>query len=331
MKFNLILAAICLALGATVAWVAKPDPTAQAEKQDEGKTASKKTSPSSSPEKREVSERTIVESDRDLKEAGAPLESDEIEKTVNEMQNRMVKMIEKRLMAKMDAKISKLVAQLNLTPEQEASLRKAAKEKSGKVEDLLSGNIAPSQLNDMRKEDGIKEALADILTPEQKEQYDEVQKRELANKVEAKALQGLAKLSNLDLSQEQKDAAYDILYKQAETTVTSTEESGATGMISMITEGMGIQLDSYALGISSSFVPNPADIVNGEIEQPDPQKIMAQAEERRTEQIEQKVEALRPVLNENQLSQYRKDLEIKSGGIFGGMLGGFEQSDRIGE
>ena len=42
------------------------------------------------------------------------------------MGSRMQQMFKNRQQAKLDARISKLVAQLNLTPEQEASLKKAA-------------------------------------------------------------------------------------------------------------------------------------------------------------------------------------------------------------
>jgi hypothetical protein len=45
--------------------------------------------------------------------------------------------------------------------------------------------------------------------------------------------------------------------------------------------------------------------------------------ENQQKQIDTKVEAMQPILNETQLDQYRKSLEIKRGGILGGILGGF--------
>ena len=50
---------------------------------------------------------------------------------------------------------------------------------------------------------------------------------------------------------------------------------------------------------------------------------MAKMKESQAKRVAEKVEALRPVLNETQLEAYRKNLESKSGGILGGMLGGF--------
>jgi len=64
---------------------------------------------------------------------------------------------------------------------------------------------------------------------------------------------------------------------------------------------------------------------NGDVERPDPQAMMAKMKENQAKQIDDKVKALSPVLNDSQLEQYRKDLELKSGGIFGGFMGGFNR------
>ncbi len=325
MKFNIILATICLALGATIAWVAKPDPTSTAPQveNETDKPSKAQAAPSSSDDKREISERKIVESGNALESTIIPFGEEGDNPEGNRMQDRMSQMFKKRQMAKLDARIAKLVNQLNLTPAQEAALRKAAEEKMEGLGDLFSGNGDRSNLANMMKGDGIDEALADILTPGQLEEHEEVKKRELANKVEAKALKNLAKLSNLDLSQEQKDAAYDILYKQAEGSV--TDDSGAGGMFSMITDGLGIEIDGDAIGLAANLIPNAEDMENGDVERPDPQAMMAKMKENQAKQIDDKVKALSPVLNDSQLEQYRKDLELKSGGIFGGFMGDFNR------
>ena len=321
MKFNILLAITCIAIGASIAWLAKPDPqvdTAKAEAEDK-KTSSDTKTTSSESQKREASDRTIVENTEPPAIAVIPADGEGSEQA-REMGNRMEQMFKKRQQAKLDARISKLVAQLNLTSDQEAALRKAAEDRMSSFGEMMSGDVDPSKIGDMLNSDGIDEALADILTPEQKEELEEVKEREVANKVEAQALRELAKLSNLDLSQEQKDAAYDILYKDAQNSVGN--ETPATGIVSMITEGFGIELDSDTLGVATAMIPSGDDIANGDIEQ-DPQAMMAKATENMNKRIDDKVEAMRPVLNDNQLDQYRKDLELKSGGIFGGLLNGF--------
>ena len=57
--------------------------------------------------------------------------------------------------------------------------------------------------------------------------------------------------------------------------------------------------------------------------------MMAQAQAKMDARIDAKVEAMRPVLNENQIDQYRKDLKLKSGGVFGGLLNGFTTEGEI--
>ena len=321
MKFNILLAIVCLAIGASVAWLAKSVPqkdTANIEVENKKSPPNTKTTSSES-QKRETSERTIVETEDPPAITVIPSDGEGSEQA-REMGNRMEQMFRKRQQAKLDARISKLVSQLNLTSDQEAALRKAASDRMESFGEMMKGNVDPSKIGEMMNSDVIDDALADILTPEQQEELDAVKEREIANKVEAQALRELAKLSNLDLTQEQKDAAYDILYKDAEASVGN--ETPATGIISMVTEGFGIELDADALGVATAFVPDTDDIVNGEVET-NPQAMMAKAQENMNKRIDDKVEAMRPVLNDNQLDQYRKDLELKSGGLFGGILGGF--------
>lgn len=329
MKFNILLAATCIAIGASIAWLAKPDPKADTAEAEvvENKPRSNGKIGSSESQKRATSERTIVEPEEVPPVAIIPADGEGREQA-REMGNRMEQMFRKRQQAKLDARIAKLVSQLNLTPTQEAALRKAAADRMSSFGEMMKGDVDPSKISEMLKADVIDEALADILTPEQQEELEAVKKREIANKVEAQALKELAKLSNLDLTQEQKDAAYDILYKDAQASVGN--ETPATGIVSMITEGFGIELDSDTLGVATAMIPDIGDIESGEVEQ-DPQAMMAKAQENMTKRIDDKVEAMRPVLNDNQLNQYRKDLELKSGGIFGGLLNGFGAGGDDGE
>ena len=95
-------------------------------------------------------------------------------------------------------------------------------------------------------------------------------------------------------------------------------------MVSVMTDGMGIDLDLEDLGISGAFDMND---VTASGEQPNQADIMSKMKESRAKRVEEKVEALRPILNETQLETYRKNLESQSGGILGGMFGGFGGGD----
>ena len=205
MKFNILLAASCIAIGASIAWLAKADPKADTANTakfevEENKAPLESPITASENETREASERTIVTP----KEATPPINviPFDFEDEGSDMATRMQQMFKNRQQAKLDARISKLVAQLNLTPEQEASLKKAAVDRMNRFGEMMEGDFDPSNMSELFNTDVIDEALAEILTPEQQEELEAVKKREITNKVEAQALKELAKLSNLDLSQD---------------------------------------------------------------------------------------------------------------------------------
>jgi len=163
---------------------------------------------------------------------------------------------------------------------------------------------------------GVDNLLSEILTPDQEQAFDQLKARELANKIEAKALKNLAKLSFLDLSQEQKDAAYDLLYKEAETSASIQSPEGS--MVSMFNEGAGLEIDVEDLGIGGVFAQGAVKSAEGE--NPSPADIAQQVRKNMNQRIDQKVQALAPILNENQQAAYRQHLESNSGGLFGSFL-----------
>ena len=323
MKFSVILSIVCIGIGIAIGWISKPDPaTADSETPEVAppKTSTRSETPAAKPPV-EKSDRNPTPPARVVGRTNPEEMTDERRATMAKYQNRFGDMMKKRRMSKLDARISKLVAQLNLTPEQEAALREDAEKNLEGIDSMMSGDFDPSKLGSLTGDSSLDDALAEILTDEQKEENEALKERELSNKVEAKALKNLANLSSLDMTQEQKDAAYDILYKQAEESTSNA--SPASGILSMVSEGLGIELDAGDLGIDAAELPDGSDPDASEDGARDPQKMMARMRENQQKQIDTKVEAMQPILNETQLDQYRKSLEIKRGGILGGILGGF--------
>jgi hypothetical protein len=156
--------------------------------------------------------------------------------TGGQMQQEMKKFLK----TKFDTRMENLVAGLSLTPAQEAALRKATEERIAGSGELEEGNYDPAKLRELMMSDGLDEILADILTPEQKVGHEEFKKRQVANQVEAKALKDFAKLSNLDLSHEQKDDAYDVLYELAAEDV--SKESPLTASMSIMSDLYGLEM-----------------------------------------------------------------------------------------
>lgn len=317
-----VLIATCTAIGVAAGWFLKPENEA-APSETATPTVSSRAKSSTNTEKTTRNDRSVVssrrngQSDSDNTDARATRALS----SGKQYQERFMKMLAKRQNAKIDARIAKLVAQLNLTPEQEAALRKALEEKNSSS---TSGEFSPFSMAGQTGDASVDEALKDILTDEQKEEHVDLKERELANKVESRALKQLAKLSDLDMTQEQKDAVYDILYQQAEKT--TGEASPMHDSISAITSGLGVDIDPDDLGLGFSVGAEMYQSAR-EGEQDKPQDMSALIKERQQKVIDEKVQALSPVLNDSQLEQYRSSLELKSSGLFGSFLQGDDQDD----
>lgn len=136
--------------------------------------------------------------------------------------------------------------------------------------------------------------------------HDALRERELANKVEAKALKNLARLSSMDLTQEQKNSAYDLLYKAAE------DESGESSPAPVESgNGPGNQFDAEDLTVAglirmagSESSKKPLVLNSGQI--------LEGGGEGESEEINKEIGVLRPVLNETQIEEYRRRLESTS-------------------
>ena len=327
MKNTIVLALVCIGLGFAAGWIAKPatetaavpdsgsSPSAPSNPRTEGISNRSESLPTESDRSKTTLNSFIIGGD-DIPDHSDP----EAREAAERAKNRFAGRFEKQQQAKLDARIAKLVAELGLTSDQEAQLRTALEGKLEGIGGLLAGGGDPSKLGEFSKilsGKSVDEALAGILTPGQEAAHEALQKREFENKVEARALKSLASLSYLDLTQEQKDAAYDILYADAEKTVDNA--SPESNMMSAVTEGMGIDFNVEELGVGGAVIS--ATTVQGSTDQLSPVETMAKIKEGMAKRVDEKVEALRPVLTESQLEQYRAKLE--SGGMLGGFLDGF--------
>lgn len=325
MKSPVLLSTLCLAIGAALGWFAKPaasppESSAQSQSEETNPKSTAGASTQATPSSRGTtssSRKTPADQEETTGEKGT--QSGAID-------SRMSEMLKKRQQQKFDARIAKLVTELNLTPAQETDLRNILAAQIEGLDRLESGDLDPGTLaglSGLISGTSVDEALAGLLTDDQKEAHEALQKREHGNKVEARALKELAKLSSLDLTPEQKDQVYDILFKEAETSVDARANSPESTMIAALTDGMGIELDPDDLGIPEGLITGSIIDGAGEGGATNPQEFMEKMKQSREEGITRKVEALRPVLNDKQLEQYRNDLQRKSGGLLGGFLGGF--------
>ncbi len=138
------------------------------------------------------------------------------------------------------------------------------------------------------------EVTAAALSEEQKLSFAAIKSKERQNRIDSKALKSLADLTPvLDLNEEQKDAVYGVLSEQA---AKQQDGEGLSGVIGIPnSEGMTIRT------MGGSELP---DSILEQLGSPDDLK----------KRNDGRVEAMRPVLDEHQLQQYRTYLEKKPTG-----------------
>lgn len=240
-----------------------------------------------------------------------------------EMGNRWQKAMIDRQRKKFDARIGRMVADLGLDAAQEAQLREFFDGKLAQIGDKMKGENqgdfgVAKELAALMRGEGLDEQLERILNPDQQEEYLAMKEKERVTKLDSKALKNMAKVNEVvSLRPDQKEAVYDLLYEDAEKELDANKD--ASGFMSVFTEGMGIEIDTDSLGITEAIQVQMESAESGE-PQPDPKAWMKAVRESQQQRIDEKVERLAPVLDEQQLGQYRSHLEAKSTGLFGGMM-----------
>lgn len=326
MKFALPFG--CLVAGIAIGWFAKPTPSGSGA-EAVLTAAAPGSSPSSKlgiPEKFKPAadskgapstrpSRPAIDSSKRAVDA-------KVEEAGKEMQKQMAKRMTDVQRKKFEARFAKLCTELNLSPDQQAGIRAAMEERFTKMGELFTfdgsgDNTAKmKELSELMKGDALDETTAALLTGEQKSSYDALKAKERQSRIDSKALKDLGSLGTvLDLSQDQKDAVYAVLSEQA----AKQEDSRKPGaLMGMFTEGMGIQIDDE-IGIQDILQEQMENHVDG----PPSADIRKTIEETIRKRTDERIESLRPVLNEQQLQQYRTHLETKAAGAMN-MFGGIE-------
>lgn len=224
-----------------------------------------------------------------------------------EWQAQMAQRMQERQQGQFDRQVEELTAKLNLNPEQSAQLKalfdaklQAYSDLTGKGFEAMRNPETVQQLASILGEEDVNNTLASILSPEQNQEYTALKERERTNKIEASTMQNMASLqSSLDLSDEQKDAVYAVLYEQA------AQKANNPSPYETVANSMGggrwfsgQQLEDH-LSISASN--------NGE--EVDREKRMAQFQALQEKRINEQVHTMEGVLNEPQLESYRELLQ----------------------
>lgn len=325
---------VCLTAGVALGWFGRPligsksEPTLTAAPASATANHSSEARASSDtaekPSERSSSRRTPS----DNSEAKAK-EREKMKEAGKKQQQMMAKRMTDIQRKKFEARLAKLTADLNLTPEQQAQVKAGMEKRFEKMGELFSFDGEPDgekmkSLTDLMKADGLDEATASVLTEDQKKDYADFKGKERQNRVESRALKDLGNITTaLELSPEQRDGVYQVLSDEA----AKREDNQKTGgLMSMFTEGMGIQIDDE-LGVQDLMQEQMEAQMGGGrngVDMGDMQKKLRESVKLRTEQ---RLEALRPHLNESQIKQYQAHLEAKSAGMLNMFGGGAEEPE----
>lgn len=151
--------------------------------------------------------------------------------------------------------------------------------------------------------------LTKLLTDDQKTDLATITDKERQTKIDSTALKSLAKLQTaIEFQEGQRDEVYKILTAAAEKKILA--ESQQPDLLGLQLNGFDIDMDPYDLGLMQAMTELQAS--PGQ-----PAKTMQEIVD---ERIKSKVDELRPVLNADQLEQYRAELKSKGPGLLGDAL-----------
>lgn len=314
-----------LGVGFTIGWVAKPVPDAVAAKPSDA-AAPKQPSASATAGERPVAAAT-KRSDREKPE---PKKNpggltDEQMKQAKKVQADMAKQMLKRYRTTLEQHIAKLAKNLNLTDAQRASLQAWVDERIGKMEaaDFTDEKAMGTLMTDGKSLSvkALEQSLEASLSPDQKTALADFQQKEHQTKVDAAALKSLAKLQGvIEFEEGQRDEVYKLLAEGADTDIKGKEDNEDPS--AMFTESMGMDMDPYGIGLQQIMTEAAGGfekLAEGGAP-PDMKDMGKRMREAFDKRVEEKVDLLRPVLNEQQLGRYREELKTKGAGFYGSIM-----------
>lgn len=320
-----------LGIGIAIGWLAKPapdtTPVAAVSEPSKTNSISKPASPAEPPAESSTP-RKRVSREPSVKKPSAALTGEEMEQA-KKMQQGVAKAMIDRQRAKYEQHIQRLADSLGLTADQKSKLGTWLDGQMKKYEGMdFSNPESMSGVGDLAKSlstQAIEEQLAPLLTEDQKSSLTTFKEKDRQTKVDSMALKNLSHLQGIiEFEDGQRDEIYKVLSAAAEERLLKQQEKPDPTAI--FTEGMGIEMDPYDLGLQQAFGEIAGDLAKSG-EASDQKQVAKSMREIIDQRIEAKVEQLRPVLNDKQLEQYRTELKTKGAGVFGNAIMGLEDGD----
>lgn len=335
MKNPVIIGAVMLALGITIGWVVKPG--AEAEKPSPGavstgKSATVNPAPELSDASSPKGKRAIRPVEEEKNTPNVP--NEKFMDEAKEMQTEMTKRMIDRQRQKFEQQIERLAESLSLTAEQKSMLTAWL---DASLEELEGADFTDpkfteklGELSGLLTQENLQAQLGESLSPDQQIALTEYQERDRAGKIDTLALKGLSNLQGIIQFEEgQRDKVYQLLSESAAETLDS--QSATPDLGSMLTEGMGIEMDPYDLGIQQAMTEAMGDLGSLNDDSKIQQGMVKNLRQIVNDRIDAKVEKLRPALNDRQLETYRNELQTKGLGVYGSVFDAMEKMEEGGE
>lgn len=331
MKNLIIVGGLMLGLGFAIGWMVKPVPEA-VRTELSAKPVESPPRPGT-PEVKETAEAKVKgkRAERPLAEEAMPGQKDreQIKAQAEKMQTEMAKQMAQRRREKLIQHIDKLAAALGLSEAQKQVLLDRVDENLKQMADLnMMDPSSAMEMMDVMKElspKALQDQLEPSLTEEQKVALKDFTEREHQTKVDAAALKSLSKLQGvIEFEEGQRDRVYEILASSADANLRVEEKTPDPSSFYM--EGLGMDMDPYDLGLQAVMTEMVGDPTKFQAGGGDQKELAGRLREAFDKKIEEKVDALRPVLNEKQVEQYRAELKSKGMGFYGTMLMGLENT-----
>ncbi len=253
-----------------------------------------------------------------IAEANPEIDLAELEGRRDEFRSGM----RERQMERLTSKMAKWSAALGLEEGQREELLEIADAQFKELETLTvnaeggdSALISESAKRAMAIMSGraLEESMAELLTPSQKEAYQEFGERQDQSRAEARTLRQLAGLQeDLMLTPEQRNDVYGVLHENSLAEVQG--KSDISSLIESFASQAGVTIDPALQGVISGLANRGLEgLASGQAL--DRESIEEFATGAVSESVEQQVEQLRPVLTEDQLQLYRSQLEGRIGNL----------------
>ena len=253
-----------------------------------------------------------------ISEANPEIDLAELEGRRDEFRSGM----RERQMERLTSKMAKWSAALGLEEGQREELLEIADAQFEELETLTVNAEGgdPALISESAKRAmaimsgrALEESMAELLTPSQKETYQEFGERQDQSRAEARTLRQLAGLQeDLMLTPEQRNDVYGVLHENSLAEVQG--KSDISSLIESFASQAGVTIDPALQGVISGLANRGLEgLASGQAL--DRESIEEFATGAVSESVEQQIEQLRPVLTEDQLQLYRSQLEGRIGNL----------------